>query len=224
MLLDNGGVLTLPRPEVVAEILEGVIPEVDPAAVPRAHDAAMRAYDAGYSIEDAYRGFRETFVRALGAPDVEHAGTVFDAAVATDGHLIWRQPRDGAHEGLRALDGLGVPIAIVSNAFGTVEHDLRELGLCQAGPGPGVEVATVVDSGLVGVEKPDPEIFHLALERLGGIAPEHAIHIGDSVVADVSGARGAGLGALHFDPSRLCDDTSHGHLHALADLPTVLGL
>lgn len=222
VLLDNGGVLTLPRREVLEEILRDVVPAIDPERVPIAHDAAIRAFDSGDALEEAYAGFRETFVAELGAPDVPRAAEVFDQAVATDGHRIWRTVRPGAPAGLRTLASTGVAIAVVSNAFGTVQRDLLELELCHEGEGPAVTVGAILDSAVVGHDKPDPAIFHLALERLGGIDPQRAVHVGDSVVADVHGARGAGLHALHYDPSRLCDDPSHEHLHALTDLPALL--
>ncbi|MEZ4290445.1 MAG: HAD hydrolase-like protein [Myxococcota bacterium] len=38
----------------------------------------------------------------------------------------------------------------------------------------------IVDSSEVGVRKPDPRIFEIALERLGGIAPERALFVDDS--------------------------------------------
>ena len=223
VLLDNGGVLTLPRAEVLEEILGDVVPEMDPERIPIAHDAAIRAFDTGDALEDVYAGFRETFVAELGAPDVPRAAQVFDRAVASDGHRIWRTVRPGAPAGLRTLASTGVAIAIVSNAFGTVQRDLLELDLCHEGDGSAVTVDAIVDSAVVGHAKPDPAIFHLALERLGGIDPQRAVHVGDSVVADVHGARSAGLHALHYDPSGLCDDTSHEHLRALADMPTFLG-
>ena len=37
----------------------------------------------------------------------------------------------------------------------------------------------VVDSSDVGVRKPDPAIYHLALEQLGGIPPERAVFLDD---------------------------------------------
>jgi len=43
-----------------------------------------------------------------------------------------------------------------------------------------------------GVLKPDPRIFTLLLER-AGVAAERAVHVGDDAVADVQGARRAGV-------------------------------
>lgn len=54
-------------------------------------------------------------------------------------------------------------------------------------------------SGIVGVEKPDPRIFEIALKKAGGIAPEQALHIGDSLRKDYVPARGLGMHALLLD-------------------------
>ncbi len=40
--------------------------------------------------------------------------------------------------------------------------------------------------------KPDPAIFHMALEK-AGVAAEDAVYVGDSPVADVPGAKAAGM-------------------------------
>ena len=70
-------------------------------------------------------------------------------------------------EGLAALAKTGVRLGVVSNAEGTVEARLAELAICQVGAGAGVPVEVVIDSHVVGVEKPDPAIFGFALARDG---------------------------------------------------------
>ena len=50
----------------------------------------------------------------------------------------------------------------------------------------------VIDSSEVGLRKPNPAIFELALARLGGIPPEHAVFL-DDVESNLVGARKAGL-------------------------------
>ena len=56
----------------------------------------------------------------------------------------------------------------------------------------------VVDSSQVGVRKPDPAIYHLTLERLGGVAPERAVFLDDHP-GNIAGAHRAGLHALLVD-------------------------
>jgi len=57
----------------------------------------------------------------------------------------------------------------------------------------------VLDSALVGVEKPDPAIFRAALAALG-VGPEDALYVGDLYDVDVVGARAAGMEAMLLVP------------------------
>lgn len=54
-------------------------------------------------------------------------------------------------------------------------------------------------SGLEGVEKPDPKIYKIALERAGNIPPEKVLHIGDSMRKDYVPAKSVGMHALLLD-------------------------
>jgi HAD superfamily hydrolase (TIGR01509 family) len=83
-------------------------------------------------------------------------------------------------------------LGVVSNANGTVREKLRRVGLAEY-------FEVILDSHEEGVEKPDPRIFQLALERLGARA-EEAVHVGDYYHIDVVGARAAGVRAVLLDP------------------------
>jgi putative hydrolase of the HAD superfamily len=76
-------------------------------------------------------------------------------------------------------------MAVVSNADGRVRGLLEAAGVT-----PWLEF--VVDSAEVGLEKPDPRIFHAATERLG-LPPSSCAYVGDIYEIDVEGARRAGL-------------------------------
>jgi FMN phosphatase YigB (HAD superfamily) len=52
-----------------------------------------------------------------------------------------------------------------------------------------------VDSGVLGIEKPDPRIFQAALQALR-VAPEEALYVGDLYEVDVLGAQSAGIEAV----------------------------
>ena len=56
----------------------------------------------------------------------------------------------------------------------------------------------VINSEMAGVKKPNPIIFELALKN-AQVIPENAIMIGDSLEADILGAKASGLHALHFN-------------------------
>lgn len=215
ILLDVGGVLVLPGDaEVVAAGARAGI-AVDPGRLDAAHYAAIAAWDRSTEVE-LWRPYVAAYYEALGVPAARLDAALpmlLDAFRST----IWSRPIAGAAAALRALEQAGIPIGIVSNADGRVEPLLRELGVCQVGAGPGVEVGIVVDSTVVGFEKPDPRIFEIALRALG-VTPERTIHVGDSARADVGGAIAAGVTPVHLDPHRLCRDGGHAHVAALADL------
>jgi epoxide hydrolase-like predicted phosphatase len=56
----------------------------------------------------------------------------------------------------------------------------------------------VVDSAFVGLRKPDPAIFELTLERLGGVAPERCVFV-DDLDLNCEAARGLGMAAVRFE-------------------------
>jgi putative hydrolase of the HAD superfamily len=215
VLLDVGGVLVLPGDaEVVAAGARAGI-AVDPGRLDAAHYAAIAAWDRSTEVE-LWRPYVAAYYEALGVP-ATRLHEALPMLLAAFRSTIWSRPIAGAAAALRALEQVGIPIGIVSNADGRVEPLLRELGVCQVGAGPGVEVGIIVDSTVVGFEKPDPRIFEIALRALG-VTPEWTIHVGDSARADVGGAIAAGVTPVHLDPHRLCRDGGHAHVAALADL------
>ncbi len=105
---------------------------------------------------------------------------------------LWSQVLPGVPDALRALRAAGLTLVVVSNSDGTVEEGLAAMGLRPL-------LDAVVDSAVVGIEKPDPAIFRHAL-ALAGVRPDRALHVGDLHAVDVLGARAAGLHAVLLDP------------------------
>ena len=105
---------------------------------------------------------------------------------------LWasHDPRLGS--ALARLRQAGYRLGVVSNSDGRAAAALDACGLLE-------HFEVVIDSGEVGVEKPDPRIFALALDRMG-VAPDHAIYVGDLYEVDVVGARAAGLDVVLLDP------------------------
>jgi putative hydrolase of the HAD superfamily len=213
LFVDAGGVLLLPRPGPLQVIL-APWGRPSPHQLDRAHYQAMAAYDRA---TPSRRGaaYRQAFLDALGIPP-ERADALLAAAFSRG--IAWDRPIADSVWALIRLSRQGLPIVVVSNTDrGDVARRLRDAGVCQVGPGPGAPVTAVIDSVVVGAAKPDPRIFALARQVLGGRA-ERILHIGDSIYHDVEGARAAGLAAVHFDPHRLCRRTDHPHLRRLSDL------
>jgi HAD superfamily hydrolase (TIGR01509 family) len=106
---------------------------------------------------------------------------------------LWCSVQERSAESLARLRAAGLRLGVVSNSDGRVEQALEAAGLRQY-------FDVVVDSALVGVEKPDPGIFRAALDALG-VAPEEALYVGDLYQVDILGARAAGMEAVLFGPS-----------------------
>ena len=61
-------------------------------------------------------------------------------------------------------------------------------------------IDSITTSESVGVGKPNPKIFTVAL-RKAGCEPQEAVHAGDSLEKDVRGAKGVGMRAVHISPT-----------------------
>ena len=124
---------------------------------------------------------------------------------------LWTWPPEGALETVRALREDGYRIGVVSNSNGRVAELLEIAGFRDV-------FEMVVDSALVGVEKPDPEIFRIALGRLGA-APESAVYVGDVPCVDLVGAAAAGIRGVLVDPLDLFPEVAAPRIRTLSELP-----
>jgi len=94
---------------------------------------------------------------------------------------------------LEKLRTRGYWLGVISNSVGTMEQQLERLDLARY-------FQTVIDSALVGVEKPHPEIFRIALGCVPeAIAPSQAIFVGDTNATDMGGAQLAGMRGVLID-------------------------
>ena len=80
-------------------------------------------------------------------------------------------------------------LALLSNGAPDLQREKLEAS------GLGGYFESVVISGEVGIGKPEPGIFLLALERLG-VSPQAAVMVGDSLARDIQGAQRAGIRAV----------------------------
>lgn len=213
VLFDAGGVLLLPDPAALRRAFApfGAVPDDETCRL--AHYSSMRELDrVGHPDWDAVD---RVLARAAGVPEacIESTYRRIEAVYLT---LPW-VPVVGAAEVLVALQRAGLALAVVSNASGTMEQQLAEHRICSVDGTAEAQVAIVVDSHVVGVEKPAPGIFEIALSALG-LPASRCLYVGDTVHFDVEGARSVGMPAMHFDPYRLCPDEDHPHLTALEEL------
>jgi putative hydrolase of the HAD superfamily len=227
ILLDVGGVFLLPSHAHIRSALAQVGHTVaDDEAIDRAHYQAVRVFPMDLEGDEFMGPIWTDYLRVY-ASSLEVPEEVAEEAIE---HLrneyvtgwLWSHLIAGSVDGLKALAATGVPIGVVSNSDGTIEARLREMAVLQVGPGPGVEVRCVIDSGTVGVEKPDPAIFEPALEILG-IEARAVWYVGDTPAFDIVGANRAGLRPILMDPFGVNGDFEVACVGSLAELAASIG-
>jgi FMN phosphatase YigB (HAD superfamily) len=229
VLLDVGGVFLLPEPERLGRAFGAA--EVPAPSGERLHEAHYRAA-ARFSIDidvdadwvGSWRGYLEDYALACvdgldELVDLEDLHRHLDSEFADA--ALWTSVIPGAAEGLRRLAATGVRLGVISNADGLMAQRLRDREILQVGPGPGVEVDCVIDSGDVGVMKPDPRIFRIALEAMG-VDARAAWYVGDMPAFDVVGARRADVRPWLIDPYGLHLDAGYDRVESLDGLAALV--
>jgi YjjG family noncanonical pyrimidine nucleotidase len=164
---------------------------------------------------------RERFRRVFRALGVELPEAHVDAVASAyrNGYMRARRAMDGAAELLAAVRA-HARIGIVSNNLLEEQRDkLEYCGLARF-------VDALIVSEEAGVSKPDPDIFRLALDRLG-VRPQETVMVGDSWAADIVGASRAGIRAVWFNPFRKpmpAEPADIAQFHALTPASDVLPL
>ena len=152
-------------------------------------DAFDRAY---YAADDALVGsiprdlsFRDTVGR-LSRNLVRELGIDEDRAaeIAENFHRTSLAKAEANREILGRL-ARRFRLGIVSNFYGNLARVCADTGIAR-------HVPVVIDSAVVGFEKPDPRIFQAALDALE-VKPEAAVFVGDSIPRDMQGARDLGM-------------------------------
>lgn len=119
----------------------------------------------------------------------------------------------GTREHLQEI-GRHYQISVISNADGKIEDVLRRCQIADC-------FRTITDSGLVGYEKPHPEIFRQALEKMKA-APEESLYVGDMYSVDYLGATGAGMQGLLMDVPGAYEDKGLPRIASLGELRSLL--
>jgi putative hydrolase of the HAD superfamily len=216
VFLDAGGVLMFPNWTRISDALGRHGVNAAPDALARAEPYARRQIDEMKVIgwtDDARRGwmFFDLILARLGIERSEATAAALSELHAYHRqHNLWELVPASVKPALTAMRARGLRLAVVSNANGTLCAHMKRLGL-------GAMVDGVLDSDDVKVEKPDPRIFRLALER-NGATPETTIHVGDLYHVDVVGARSAGLRAVLMDEADLRPDADCLRVRSLDEL------
>lgn len=205
VLFDAGNTLIgLDHERIAPAVASALGVTLTAAALRSASPRAALAMEEGES-SDQERGLR--YVRLL----FEYAGIPMARLDEVEAVLwplhrernLWSGVEPGTAPALGRLQAAGYRLGVVSNSDGRAAEALEAAGLARY-------FSVVIDSKLVGYEKPDPRIFLPALAALG-VTPGEALYVGDLYEVDVVGARRAGMAAVLLDPAGL---------HASRDVPT----
>jgi HAD superfamily hydrolase (TIGR01549 family) len=221
LFLDAGGVIVHPSWTRVSAALERQGVAIGAPALAAAEPRAKKEIDAATVVgatDDRGRGWLY-FNKVLA-----HAGV--ELSDATDRALeelrtyhgaenLWEHVPDDVVPALDALRATGLRLVVVSNANGRLRHLFDRLDLTQW-------FDAVLDSHEWGVEKPDPRLFRIALQK-SGADPSTTAHVGDLYHVDVVGARAAGIrhGVL-LDAAGLYPDADCPRVASLSELVTRL--
>jgi putative hydrolase of the HAD superfamily len=222
VLLDVGGVFHLPDHDRIVGAFARAQVTVRADALDRAHYAGAAQFTVDIGEIDWKRhwhDYLEAYITTAGVGDDpsirEEVHTHLDSEFAVGD--LWSRIVPRSVDGLRALAATGVRVGVISNAEGTVAQRLAAQEVLQVGPGVGVDVECVIDSGAVGVSKPDPRIFELALDAMG-VEASDAWYVGDMPGIDVVGARNAGLWPIVMDPYGYQPDADYARVTSLFDV------
>ncbi len=207
VFFDAGNTLIGLNYGLVVQALERLGFSIDEASLRAKEEPARRDLDAailarwragrvprtGWVEGEVWRRYWRQVLEACGAP-ASRAEALVDAVLeVTRPASSWDRVDPATPGLLDELTARGHRLGVISNSNGTLTAQLGRLGLQE-------RFEVIVDSFEVGVEKPHPDIFHLALRRAGGVRAERALHVGDVYAIDVLGAAAAGVAPVLFDP------------------------
>lgn len=162
------------------------------------------------STEKLFKEYYTTLLTEIGAPQEKLAAGLERILELSKSEMLWRKTADSTASILAELKERGLRLGVVSNSDGRIESVFKQLGLADY-------FDLIIDSFVVGVEKPDPGIFRLAVER-ASVAPQEAAYVGDLYSVDVIGARRANLIPVLYDPFGLNQSADCLRISAMSDL------
>ncbi len=151
------------------------------------------------------------FLRELEIPDANGViDVVYRAFTDTANYRLF----DDVPPVLERLREAPIVLGVISNFESWLDRLLGELGVRSS-------FTVCVISGIEGIEKPDPRIFELAMER-AGVEPERSVYVGDNPEFDVDPALAVGMVPVLIDRRDRFPDAPGRRITSMADLPELL--
>ena len=162
------------------------------------------------SSEGSRRFWTHLYRRLLAELGVTDEALV-EKLYSTFSHMSSYKLFDDALPAMAELSERGYRLGLISNFERWLEEMLVELEV-----GDHFEVSVI--SGIEGVEKPDPTLYRVALER-AGVEPGRAVHVGDSPALDVAPAAAVGMQTILLDRVDRYPEADGPRIRTLRDLP-----
>ncbi|HET6350766.1 MAG TPA: HAD-IIIA family hydrolase [Coriobacteriia bacterium] len=203
VFFDVGNTLLHPYPsvsEVVRQVLCGYGHTHDLDAIDSYMPLVDEYYEDRYREDDTFwTSEAETSAVWVGMYSLLCRKLGIDAAAEEIAQRVYEEfgdpqrwkPYADVEPAFRRLKDAGVKVGLISNWDRRLPRIMEGLGLASY-----VDVTVV--SAEVGLRKPDPRIFELALQQ-ADVVPERAAHVGDHHYADIVGANAVGMTAVLID-------------------------
>ena len=222
VIFDFDGTLVFHEPDsfdvisaFCAEIGQPLSPEAERQGRRLRHqyflDPVIRDQLAGLSTGEFWRHFNRHTLEAFGIEgDLDRLAAKVTSRF-DDLELSYYCPEDGCQT-LAELGARGYRLGLLTNRESVERLDtlLDQLDLRHY-------FSLVLASGEIGIQKPDPGIFAIALERMGA-DPGASLYVGDNYWADVVGAQRAGLTPVLLDPYHLFPEADCRVMKRIDDL------
>lgn len=172
-------------------------------------DEAGLDHSPSLSEESSRRFWTFTYTRfleELGIVDDGLTRALYETFSSTSSYRLY----DDSRPALDELEGAGYRLGLISNFDSWLQKMLVEMEV-------GHRFDTAVISGIEGIEKPDPRIYRLAVER-AGVDPADAVHVGDSPAMDMEPAAAVGMRPILIDRNGRYPNLPYPRIAGLQDL------
>ncbi|HVM34528.1 MAG TPA: HAD-IA family hydrolase [Actinomycetota bacterium] len=157
-----------------------------------------------------WRHLYRRFLEELGVTDDDLVDELYSVFSNSASYKLF----DDVVPSLEQLVERGYRLGLISNFEEWLQRMLVELEIHE-------HFEPTVISGLEGVEKPDPVIYQIAVER-AGVDPSEAVHVGDSPKLDVEPASSVGLHAVLLDRFAAYPGATVDRIRSLEELPGLI--
>jgi putative hydrolase of the HAD superfamily len=197
--------------DVPSELVVRVQNELAPQLIDLAEDTGVDNPSFSREASNKFWGYLyKRFLEALDIEDADLAQALLHRFSTGSSYMLF----DDVLPTLRGMHAQGYRLGLISNFEQWLEERLIELEVGQL-----FDVSVI--SGFVMIEKPDPAIYELALER-AQVEPGKAVHVGDSMSMDVEPARSVGIHPVLLDRRGRYPDSEVLRIESLEELPGVV--